>query len=148
MALNEKGASGWEPASAPRSKQDSLNHTPPTAKWKRVLTAFVEGRSLNRFEAERPVAAGGLSDHCLHSTVSEIQGKGVRIERRMEKVHGYQNVPTDCCRYWLAEEDKQKALDLLAGNAAPKPDKAAQERWESAVRAEEQARRERARRPA
>jgi hypothetical protein len=65
-------------------------------KWERVLRAFLSGRSFNRFQAARD-----LHDHCLHSTVSAIEGKGVRIARKWEKVSGYQDIPTDVTRYWL-----------------------------------------------
>lgn len=71
-------------------------------KWQRVLAAFLTGRSFNRFQAERD-----LSDHCLHTTVSTIQGKGVRINRKFETVPGYRGIPTDCCRYWLDREDSE-----------------------------------------
>lgn len=82
--------------------------TKPPQKWKRVLAAMAEGRSFNRFEAERV-----LNDHCLHSTVSTIQAKGVQIERRDEVVPGYQAIPTHVCRYWLAEENRERARRLL-----------------------------------
>ncbi len=66
------------------------------AKWKRVLTAFLSGQSYNRFEATRD-----LRDWSLHSTVSTIQSKGVRIERKSERVPGYLGLATEVCRYWL-----------------------------------------------
>ena len=80
----------------------------PPQKWKRVLSAMADGRSFNRFEAER-----ALNDHCLHSTVSTIQAKGVLIERRDEVVSGYQGIPTHVCRYWLTEENRERARRLL-----------------------------------
>lgn len=82
--------------------------TKPPQKWKRVLAAMAEGRSFNRFEAECV-----LNDHCLHSTVSTIQAKGVQIERRDEVVPGYQRIPTHVRRYWLAPENTENALNLL-----------------------------------
>jgi hypothetical protein len=88
----------------------------PPPKWRRVLAAFAEGRTFNRFQAERPVSSGGLSDHCLHSTVSTIQAKGVRISRKFEDVPGYQGVKTECCRYWLDRTDldsMRRALELV-----------------------------------
>ena len=84
------------------------NSTRPPLKWKRFLRAFCEGETLNRFEAER-----SLHDHCLHSTVSTIQAKGVTILRRLEKVPGYMGIPTECCRYWIAPESRQRARELL-----------------------------------
>ncbi len=74
----------------------------PPQKWKRVLSAFIAGKSFNRFEATRE-----LRDWCLHSTVSTIQGKGVRIERKYERVPGYMDTPTECCRYWLDRADQE-----------------------------------------
>lgn len=77
-------------------------------KWRRVLSALVSGRSFNRFEAERE-----LHDHCLHTTVSVLQGKGLTILRRGEVVAGFQGAPTHVCRYWLAPESRERAAELL-----------------------------------
>jgi hypothetical protein len=82
-------------------------------KWKRVLEAFLAGRSFNRFQAERE-----LHDHCLHSTVSTLQGMGVNIHRQMETVPGFQGCPTEVMRYWLAPASRHKAMELL-GRALP-----------------------------
>ena len=76
-------------------------------KWVRILRVLYSGRSLNRFEAER------LSDHCLHSTISSIQGMGVPIARVFEKVPGYRGIMTPVCRYRLAPESRQAAAKLL-----------------------------------
>jgi len=85
------------------------DHTAKTPrKWQRVLAAFVRGESLNRFDAERR-----YHDHCLHSTAATIQSKGIRIERRDETVPGFQKIPTHVCRYWLASDQRQAALNLL-----------------------------------
>lgn len=92
------------------------NSTRPPLKWKRVLRAFHEGETLNRFEAER-----ALHDHCLHSTVSTIQAKGVTIFRKFERVPGYMGIPTECCRYWIAPESRQRASELLDGQQAAPP---------------------------
>ncbi len=75
-----------------------------------MLTALASGRTYNRFEAERE-----LHDHCLHTTVANLQAKGVTIHRRIERVPGYMGIPTECCRYWLAPESLQKASELLNG---------------------------------
>ncbi len=87
----------------------------PPVKWKRVLEALLTGRSWNRYEA-----AGELSDHCLHSTISTIQKKGVPVSRRTEKLSGYMGVPTDCCRYWLEPKDFPLALAVLAAKRSVK----------------------------
>ena len=77
-------------------------------KWKRVLAALADGQRLNRFEAEWI-----LNDHCLHSTVSTIQKKGIQVERKEEVVPGYQGIPTHVCRYWLNPEEQVKAAAML-----------------------------------
>jgi hypothetical protein len=94
------------PGQIPNNSICNSSRTP--LKWKRVLRAFLEGQTLNRFEAERTV-----HDHCLHSTVSTIQSKGVTIQRRTERVPGYMGIPTECCRYWIAPESSQRARELL-----------------------------------
>lgn len=80
----------------------------PTRKWQRVLRALLDGRTLNRFDAERTVR-----DHCLHSTVAELEAKGVRIERRDESVSGYMGERTHVKRYWIAPESRGRAAELL-----------------------------------
>lgn len=87
------------------------NHTtrrPRPLKWRRVLTALHAGHSFNRFEAERE-----LSDHCLHTTASVLQGKGLTILRRDEVVPGFQGIPTHVTRYWLAPTSRDRAAELL-----------------------------------
>lgn len=112
----------WQGGAGEAICEDASKHTPRPerlarvpAKWRRVLGAFLTGRSFNRFDAERQ-----LSDHCLHSTVSTIEGKGVRISRRTEKVPGYLGIATDVCRYWLDEADNEniaRARALLSKGA-------------------------------
>lgn len=84
--------------------------TPPAMqprKWARVLRAFADGKTLNRFDAYRE-----LRDSCLNTTVSQIERRGVRISRREETVPGAFG-PVHCCRYWLAPESLQRARQLL-----------------------------------
>ena len=91
-------------------RKPRLNICRPKRKVHRVLEALANGRSLNRFEAERE-----LHDHCLNSTVSEIQlDYGITVCRRTETVPGYQGQPTHCCRYWLSPDQRQRALELLS----------------------------------
>lgn len=94
--------------------QQLANDTPskPPRKWQRVLSAFLTGSSFNRFEAERQ-----LNDHALHSTVSTLQSKGVVIDRRMECVPGFQDLPTHVCRYRLSPASIEDAKTLLRDNA-------------------------------
>lgn len=91
-------------------KHNNLNPTPIPKKWQRVLSAFLDGRTFNRFEAERQ-----LNDHALHSTVSSLQAKGVTVLREFETVPGYQGIPTHVCRYWLeqSEPNLRRASFLL-----------------------------------
>lgn len=86
----------------------SIHSIKPLPKWKRVLRALLDGRTLNRFEAEHAVR-----DHCLHSTVAELESKGVRIDRREETVPGFGGCPTRVKRYQLAQESRQRAAELL-----------------------------------
>ena len=80
----------------------------PPRKWARVLSGFLSGRSFNRFQAERE-----LADHCLHTTVSQLEARGVKINRVDEVVPGFQGTPTHCKRYHLAVDSRQRAMDLL-----------------------------------
>ena len=75
-----------------------------------VLEALANGQTLNRFEAERC-----LHDHCLNSTISEIQNRlGVFIHRKSEKVPclgGTKRVKVN--RYRLFPDQVEKAQKLL-----------------------------------
>lgn len=82
--------------------------TRPACKWKRVLAALVLGRNYNRFEAEK-----ALNDHCLHSTISTLQDKGITVLREFETVPGFRGIPTQVKRYWIGPESLPVALDLL-----------------------------------
>lgn len=79
----------------------------PPRKWRRVLAALYDGQSLNRFEAARE-----LRDWTLNSTVSELEGKGIRIERASESVPGAFGT-VHCKRYQLSPESRQRARELL-----------------------------------
>jgi len=102
---NPAPLAGGKPGS--EVKQGQVNGSTPT-KWQRVLRGFLTGKSFNRFEAARQ-----LHDHCLHSTVSTIQSKGVCIHRTEERIPGYQGIETRCCRYWLPRTEYERALALL-----------------------------------
>lgn len=83
-----------------------MNLPSPNTKLRRVLDAFMTGASFNRFEAESL-----LHDHCLHSTISDIQKKyDIRFERVLEKVPGYMGSKTFCTRYWLSLETRRFIL--------------------------------------
>jgi hypothetical protein len=70
----------------------------PATKKARVLSHFLTGAKLNRFEAERIV-----HDHCLHSSVSTLQREhGLVIDRVFETVPALKGLATArVCRYWL-----------------------------------------------
>lgn len=73
----------------------------PNTKTGRVLSALMTGRSYNRFEAERY-----LHDHCLNSTVAELQNRyKIKINRRYESFAGYKGKPARCCRYWIDADE-------------------------------------------
>lgn len=100
-------ASGGVPGLENNSPRNHTTTKRPL-KWRRVLAALHAGRSFNRFEAER-----ALADHCLHTTVSVLQGKGVTILRCDEVVPGYAGIPTHVTRYWLAPDSRNRAAELL-----------------------------------
>lgn len=76
-------------------------------KIKRILTELAHGVSLHRFQAER------LGDHVLHSTVSKIQEYGIQVEREWITVPGFSGHPTRVCRYWINDENRERAARLL-----------------------------------
>jgi hypothetical protein len=82
--------------------------THPPFKWKRVLAGLILGNTYNRFEAEK-----ALNDHCLHSTISTLQDKGLTVLREYENVPGFKGIPTQVRRYWIAPESLPKALEML-----------------------------------
>jgi hypothetical protein len=62
---------GQEKSAFPRQENAPCKTLRPQhTKESMILTIMREGRSLNRFEAER------LGDHCLHSTIATLRGKG------------------------------------------------------------------------
>lgn len=70
-------------------------------KISRVFKALLAGERPHRFTAER-----ALHDHCLHSTISEIQKTyRVTVSREYEVVLGYQGTPTRVKRYWIKPEE-------------------------------------------
>ncbi|MFZ5620865.1 MAG: hypothetical protein ACOY5W_07575 [Pseudomonadota bacterium] len=76
-------------------------------KQSRILAELASGGSLNRFEAER------IGDHVLHTTVSKIERLGIRVSRRTETVPGYDGHATHVCRYWLDDENRERAAAML-----------------------------------
>ena len=73
-----------------------------------VLAHLARGNSMNRFQAEKI-----CHDHCLNSTISDIEKRGITVNRKTEVVPGYQNSRVHCTRYWLESEEITKAAKLL-----------------------------------
>lgn len=73
-----------------------------------VLAHLADGKTLNRFEAERTV-----HDHVLPTTISEIEKRGIRVDRKEETVRGFRGHPTRVARYWLADDQQAAAKRLL-----------------------------------
>ena len=92
----------------------------PDTKKARVLSHFLTGAKLNRFEAERIV-----HDHCLHSSVSTLQrDHGLVIDRVFERVPALRGLATArVCRYWLhpdpANLKRARAVLGMAEQANP-----------------------------
>lgn len=81
----------------------SPNHNATPTKEEDVLRALTHD-SLNRFEAER------IGDHCLPTTVSQLQKKGIVILSEWEKVQSRgARGETNVKRYWVAPEPKNLA---------------------------------------
>lgn len=102
-----------------RADGSATARNPQPRKWQRVLQAFVDGRTFNRFDAYRE-----LRDSCLNTTVSQIERRGIRILRREEVVPGHFG-SVHCCRYWLAPEALQRARELLRSPTSTAPAAAA-----------------------
>jgi hypothetical protein len=84
------------------STTTTTNDTPnsngsKSTKLKTIHKWFLDGKSLNRFEAE------ALHDHCLNTTVSTLQNVyGVKINRKRETVPCLGGMATvSVNRYWL-----------------------------------------------
>lgn len=86
--------------------------TPPSktpGKTMRILSQFITGASLNRFEAEH------LGDHCLNSTISTLTNRhGLTFQRKPEKVANRWGKPCRVVRYSLTTEDLVFANAVLA----------------------------------
>ncbi len=99
---------------APQYQQSSTSPeqhiTAATAQTKiaRVLAHLLTGASVNRFEAEH------LGDHCLPSTVSRLQKRGLLIERQLEPVPNGWGEPCRAARYRLPASERDKARTVLA----------------------------------
>tara|TARA_R110002124_G_scaffold101397_1_gene248923 strand:+ start:3231 stop:3581 length:351 start_codon:yes stop_codon:yes gene_type:complete len=99
--------------SFPESSPSQANDTTATPKRKTklssVLEHFVNGGSLNRFEAER------LGDHCLNSTIASLCGTyGLAFIRVDERVPNRFGSETRVTRYSLPESELERAGKVLS----------------------------------
>ncbi len=83
----------------------------------RVLSWLVSGRTANRFEAAR---LPEIADSCLNSTIAELEGDGIRIDRDDEVVQGrYGAAHVKRYRFDGSPENLARAIALLDGSIAP-----------------------------
>ena len=105
-----QGGTGENTNRTTRGNNNTLPRIRKGSKIHSVLSALVNGRSLNRFEAEKQ-----LNDHTLNSTISEIQNRlGVLIHRETERVSCLGGAKlVDVKRYRLFPSEIEKARRLL-----------------------------------
>lgn len=73
-----------------------------------MLEHFSSGIRLHRFQAEK------LGDHCLPTTVSDLQKKHqIYFQRQTVKVPNRFGSVTSVSEYWLGEQDREKASRIL-----------------------------------
>lgn len=73
-----------------------------------ILATLAAGGSLNRFQAE------DLGDHCLHSSVSDLEKRyGLPVARKTEQCQSRWGHKVTVSRYWLEPEARERARDLL-----------------------------------
>jgi hypothetical protein len=90
--------------------EGSGKDTPKSTKRENILRQLVNGKSLNRFEAEHH------HDHCLNTTISTLQnGHGIIIDRERETVPCLNGTTTvSVNRYWLnVEPENIKRAQIL-----------------------------------
>lgn len=82
-----------------------------TTKIESMLRVFAQAKRLNRFDAE------DYHDHCLHSTVSTLEGYGIVFDRQWESIPCLRGrARVRCKRYWLtpSPENIARVHALLA----------------------------------
>jgi hypothetical protein len=92
--------------------------TRPPLKWQRTLRALIERPALHRFQAERDPE---IRDHCLPSTISDLEGRGLCIGRRLVAVPGFAGERAIVAEYQLDAENRARAREMLAGSASRGP---------------------------
>lgn len=92
-----------------------MNAPHPEPKVRRVMSFLASGRSLHRFLAEEAV-----HDHCLPSTISEIEFRfGLQVDRSPAKVRGFAGVPTRVTKYRLATQEQRDQARAILGKKKP-----------------------------
>ena len=93
--------------------QDTKDNTESSSRKRQsklmtLLIYFSEGKSLNRFEAEK------IGCHCLNTSVNDIRRKwGIRLARKWEEVPTRFGAKVRCCRYWLDLQDYAYVAEIL-----------------------------------
>ena len=97
------------PESSPSQANDTTTPAKRKTKLCRILEHFVNGGSLNRFEAER------LGDHCLNSTIAALCGNyGLAFIRVDERVPNRFGSETRVTRYRLPDSEMERAGKVLS----------------------------------
>ena len=81
------------------------NSSKKQKKLHRIISALME-QPYNCFEAHK------IGDSCLHTTVATIQSKGIRVDRKPERIEGRYGV-IYCKRYWIPRSEFKRAKRLL-----------------------------------
>lgn len=120
LEMESPGTVGAVVGAVPSASNNQHQQFIPATKKERVLSHFLNGARLNRFEAERMV-----HDHCLHSSVSTLQREhGIVIDRVFETVPALKGLATArVCRYWLRPDPdnlkRARAVLGMTDEAAP-----------------------------
>jgi hypothetical protein len=72
----------------------------------RLLTVFLTGRSLHRFQAEE------LGCHALHSLISGFEADGLKFDRRTVEIEGRWGTAR-VSEYWLNKDSFDPARRLM-----------------------------------
>jgi hypothetical protein len=94
--------------------QGNANKNLKPTKQRAMLERFASGERFHRFEAER------VGDHCLPSTVSEIETKyQISFSREWVAVRNRFGTSTRVVRYGLENESLAKARAIVSGEVLP-----------------------------
>ncbi len=90
--------------------KSDTNHSKSAGKLYSMLRHFSTGIRLHRFDAEK------LGDHCLHTTVSDLQIRHfIRFSREWIKVPNRFGSKTRVKSYWLEGDNLLKAKRIIQG---------------------------------